>query len=76
MASTNEYSTVAPDTENFAAMVEQKRANLHALMAAPVAQREAAIQASAQVAAAYYATLEGREELADWRAIQGEPFHE
>ena len=29
-----------------------------------------------KIAERYYATPEGREELADWRAIQGEPFHD
>lgn len=63
------------ETENFAAIAKRRREELRALMAAPLAEREAALSASAPIAAAYYATLEGREELADWRAIQGEPFH-
>lgn len=71
-----EYSIVAPEVADFAALVEEKRARLHALMAAPEAEREAALEASAPIAAAYYETPEGREELADWRAIQGEPFHD
>ena len=66
----------ALETENFAAIAKRRHEELRALMAAPLAEREAAMNASAQIAVAYYATPEGREELADWRAIQGEPFHD
>jgi len=79
MTTTNniEYSNVATDNvESFAALAASKRDKLRALMVAPEAEREAALQASAPIAAAYYETATGREELADWRAIQGEPFHD
>ena len=76
MTNTIEYSIVAPEVNNFAALCEEKRAKLHALMAAPESERQAIIEVSAPVAAAYYATPEGMAELADWRAIQGEPFHD
>lgn len=78
MTTTNaiEYSNVAPDTESFAAMAAKRQSELRALMLAPEAEREAALQASAPIAAAYYESETGREELADWRAIQGEPFHD
>jgi hypothetical protein len=78
MTTTNaiEYSNVAPDTESFAALAAKRQSELRALMLAPEAEREAALRASAPIAAAYYETETGREELADWRAIQGEPFHD
>jgi hypothetical protein len=67
----------APDnSESFAALAARKRDRLRALLAAPESEREAVLKAGAPLAAAYYATEAGREELADWRAIQGEPFHD
>ena len=73
----NDMTAQTPDDmESFAAMAARGREELHALVAAPMAQREAALEANAPIAAAYYETPEGREELADWGAIQGEPFHE
>lgn len=71
-----ERFTDALETENFASLATRRHEELRTLMAAPMVEREAALSASAPVAAAYYATPEGREELADWRAIQGEPFHD
>lgn len=62
--------------ESFAALAARKRDRLRALLAAPESEREAALKAGAPLAAAYYSTEAGREELADWRAIQGEPFHD
>lgn len=66
----------APEDESFKAMAARKREKLHALMEAPDAQREAALTASAPIAAMHFATPEGQAELADWRATQGEPFHD
>lgn len=76
MGNAIEYSNTIAETKDFAALASQKREKLHALITAPENERQAALHASAPVAAAYYATLEGRVELADWRAIQGESFHE
>lgn len=45
------------------------------ILAAPPDVREAAMKASAEVAARFYATPEGEAELADWRALQGEDFY-
>ena len=63
-------------TANFAELAGQRQREIRALAMAPAKEREAALNASAQVAAAYYVTPEGAAELADWRGIQGEPFHE
>jgi excisionase family DNA binding protein len=43
---------------------------------APAEVRAIVAQRSAAAAAAYYATPEGEAELADWRALDGEPFHD
>ena len=71
-----EYSKIATDAESFAILAAQKRKKLHALMTASETERKAALKKSATVAAAFYVTPEGMAELADWRAIQSEPFHE
>lgn len=47
-----------------------------ALAVAPVEVREEIMRRSGEVAAKYYATPEGQAELADWRALDGEPFHD
>lgn len=47
-----------------------------ALARAPVAVREEIMRRSGEVAARFYATPEGQAELADWRALDGEPFHD
>lgn len=73
---TIEYPNVAPDTESFAALAARRQKELSALLVAPAEQREAALKSNASIAVAYYETATGREELADWRAIQGEPFHD
>lgn len=62
--------------DSFAAIAARRQAELRALFTAPLAIREAAFKASAEAAEIYYATPEGREELADWRALDGEPFHD
>ena len=49
---------------------------LRALFDAPGEVRALIMQRSAQVAAAYYATSQGQNELADWRALDGAPFHD
>lgn len=61
-------------TEDSRGRIAARQAEIRALLTAPAKVRQAAVRASAAVAAAYYATPEGREELADWRAIQGEDF--
>lgn len=43
---------------------------------APLQVRAILDERSAQIAEDYYATPEGEAELADWRALDGEPFHE
>lgn len=45
-----------------------------ALSKAPAKVRAIIRRQSAAAAAAYYSTPEGRAELADWRALDGEPF--
>ena len=49
---------------------------LRALFDAPDAVRAIITEWSAQSASAYYATPQGEAELADWRALDGEPFDE
>ena len=49
---------------------------LRALFDAPASVRAIITQRSAQAAAAYYATPQGEAELSDWRALDGEPFHD
>ncbi len=71
-----EYSNQVTCVESFAAMAARRNAELRALFKAPKAEREAAFEASAKAAALYYATPEGEAELADWRALDGEPFHD
>jgi hypothetical protein len=66
----------ARQTESFAEVAARKRTRLQALINAPDAEREAALKQGAAVAARYFATPEGESELADWRALQSEPFHE
>lgn len=46
------------------------------LAQSPAEVRAIVMERSAQAAAAYYATPEGEAELADWRALDGEPFHD
>ena len=58
---------------------DQKRdAAISALIIAPEAVREIVTARSGAAAARYYATPQGQEEweeLADWRALDGEPFY-
>lgn len=55
-----------PQTHNAAiAEIAHAPANVRALVDAR----------SAEAAAAFYASPEGAAELADWRALDGEPFH-
>lgn len=49
---------------------------LRALFAAPEEVQAIVMQRSQEAAAAYYATPEGEAELADWRALDGEPFED
>lgn len=54
----------------------RRDAALIALARAPQDTRAVIAQRSGEAAAVYYATPEGRDELADWRALDGEPFHD
>jgi excisionase family DNA binding protein len=54
----------------------QRDAAIKTLAQAPAAVRAVVMQRSAEVAARYYATPEGEAELSDWRALDGEPFHD
>lgn len=49
---------------------------LFTLFQAPDAVQSIVMQRSGEAAARYYATPEGQDELADWRALDGEPFHD
>ena len=49
---------------------------LRTLFQAPGAVQAIVMQRSGDAAARYYATPEGEAELADWRALDGEPFHD
>lgn len=51
-------------------------AALRTLFAAPDEVRAIIAQRSAQAVAAHYATPDGESELADWRALDGEPFED
>ncbi len=73
--------TLAQADEIWAAMASggdytRRNEALIALLHAPAAVRLIVTQRSSEVAERYYATPEGREELADWRALDGEPFHD
>ena len=54
----------------------RRDAAIIALGQVPEAVRSIVMQRSGEVAARYYATPEGEAELADWRALDGEPFHD
>ena len=57
---------------------QRRSAAIKALAKAPEAIAEIVLQRSGAAAARYYATPEGQEEweeLADWRALDGAPFH-
>lgn len=56
--------------------LETHNAAISEIAKAPAKVREILDERSAQVAEAFYATPEGEAELADWRALDGEPFHE
>ena len=53
---------------------ERHNAAIVALSQTPPDVREVVLKRSAQALAGYYASNEGREELADWRAMDGDPF--
>jgi hypothetical protein len=53
-----------------------RQAEIRALATAPAAARESALRASANAAATYYQTEAGREELEDWRALDGGEFRD
>jgi len=55
---------------------ERRNKALMELFHAPEGVRAIVMQRSGEVAARYYATPEGEAELADWRALDGEPFHD
>jgi excisionase family DNA binding protein len=54
----------------------RRDAALRALFQAPDNVQAVVMQRSGEAAARYYATPEGDAELADWRALDGEPFHD
>jgi excisionase family DNA binding protein len=54
----------------------RRDAALRALFRAPENVQAVVMQRSGEAAARYYATPEGDAELADWRALDGEPFHD
>jgi acetyl-CoA synthetase len=53
---------------------DRHNAAIVALSKTPQDVRDVVLKRSAQALASYYASDEGREELADWRAIDGDPF--
>ncbi len=55
---------------------KRHNAALKALFVAPDDVQAHVMERSAKAAAAYYATPEGEAELSDWRALDGEPFHD
>jgi hypothetical protein len=57
------------------ARLQERHAEIRALASASPEARAAALRASADAATAFYGTDEGRAELADWRALDGEDFH-
>ena len=54
----------------------EHNAAILALAAAPAPVRAIVMARSAAAAAEFYATPEGEAELADWRTLDGEPFHD
>lgn len=54
----------------------EHNAAIIALAQAPDVVRAEIERRSGEAAAKYYATPEGQAELADWRALDGEPFHD
>jgi hypothetical protein len=60
---------------HFSSDPKTRNAQIRTLLKAPVEVREATMRAAAEAAAAWYDSAEGRAELADWRAIDGEDFH-
>jgi hypothetical protein len=59
---------------HFSSDPKTRNAQLRTLLTAPVEVREATMRAAAEAAAAWYDSAEGRAELADWRALDGEDF--
>ena len=55
--------------------VQTHNAAILEIAKAPAKVQDILDERSAHIAEAYYATPEGEAELADWRAIDGEPFH-
>lgn len=53
---------------------DRHNAAIVSLSKEPQAVKSLVLERSAQALASYYASEEGREELADWRAIDGDPF--
>lgn len=73
----------APNSEKRAALLwseltsgdgTRHNAAIVALSKAPQTVRDVVLGRSAQALASYYASDEGHDELADWRAIDGDPF--
>jgi excisionase family DNA binding protein len=55
---------------------DEHNRKIRELARAPREVQEAALKAAANVAARYYESDEGRAELTDWRALDGEDFHD
>jgi excisionase family DNA binding protein len=76
----HQASEIAQADEIWAAMNSgddaRRDAALRALFQAPGNVQAIVMQRSGETAARYYATPEGVAELADWRALDGEPFHD
>ncbi len=72
--------TLAQADEIWTAMAsgdtKRRNAALQTLSQLPEAVRTIIMQRSAEAAVRYYDSPEGQAELADWRALDGEPFHE
>lgn len=75
-----EGETIAQADAIWAAMLSgddaRRDAAIIALGQVPPAVRSIIMHRSGEAAAIYYATPEGEAELADWRALDGEPFHD
>jgi excisionase family DNA binding protein len=76
----NDSHTLTQVDEIWAAMASgdyaRRNEAIRTLHHAPEAVRSIVMQRSGEAAERYYATPEGQAELADWRALDGEPFHD
>lgn len=76
----NDSHTLTQVDEIWAAMASgdyaRRNEAIRTLHHAPEAVRSIVMQRSGEAAERYYATPEGQAELADWRALDGEPFYD